>query len=129
MLAVGANSTAIMAALPNMRAELSLSSAGVEWAVNAYLVVSAAFIVVGGRAADRFGARLASMVGLVFFGIGSCIIAVARRANCAAGRTRLAGSRGCGRSAQHAGCGRYERRVGAQSSSHRRMDRLPDAWL
>ena len=77
MLAVGANSTAIMAALPNMRSELSLSSAGVEWAVNAYLVVSAAFIVVGGRAADRFGARLASMVGLVFFGIGSCIIAVA----------------------------------------------------
>jgi len=63
MLAVGINSTAIMAALPNMRTELSLSSAGVEWAVNAYLVVSAACIVLGGEAADRFGARLASMVG------------------------------------------------------------------
>ncbi len=35
MLAVGANSTAIMAALPNMRTDLFLSSAGVEWAVNA----------------------------------------------------------------------------------------------
>ena len=58
MLAVGANSTAIMAALPDMRTELSLSSAGVEWAVNAYLVVSAACIVLGGEAADRFGARL-----------------------------------------------------------------------
>src|SRR5258707_7123376 len=77
MLAVGANSTAIMAALPNMRAELSLSSAGVEWAVDACWVGSAAFIGVGGRAADRFGGRLASVVGLVFFGIGSCIIAVA----------------------------------------------------
>ncbi|HEY7689917.1 MAG TPA: MFS transporter, partial [Dongiaceae bacterium] len=77
MLAVGANSTAIMAALPNMRAELLLSSAGVEWAVNAYLVVSAAFIVLGGQAADRFGARLASMVGLALFGVGSCIIAAA----------------------------------------------------
>ena len=41
MLAVGANSTAIMAALPNMRTELFLTSAGVEWAINAYLVVSA----------------------------------------------------------------------------------------
>src|SRR5258706_14573003 len=81
MLAVGANSTAIMAALPNMGAELSLSSAGVEWAVNAYLVVSAAFIVVGGRAADRFGARLASLVGLALFGIGSCIIGVADAQN------------------------------------------------
>ena len=45
MFAVGANSTAIMAALPSMRAELSLSAAGIEWAVNSCLVVSAAFIV------------------------------------------------------------------------------------
>ena len=36
MLAVGANSTAIMAALPTMRTELFLSSAGVEWAVPAF---------------------------------------------------------------------------------------------
>jgi DHA2 family multidrug resistance protein-like MFS transporter len=77
MLAVGANSTAIMAALPNMQTELSLSSDGVQWAVNAYLVVSAAFIVLGGQAADWFGARLASMVGLALFGVSSCIIAVA----------------------------------------------------
>jgi MFS family permease len=54
MLAVGANGTAIMAALPTMRTELFLSSAGVQWAVNAYLVVSAACIVLGGQAADRF---------------------------------------------------------------------------
>jgi MFS family permease len=77
MLAVGANSTAIMAALPSMRSELGLSSAGVEWAVNAYLVVAAAFIVLGGDAADRFGARLASMAGLALFGVASCIIAAA----------------------------------------------------
>jgi MFS family permease len=76
-LAVGVNSTAIMAALPSMRSELSLSSAGVEWAVNAYLVVSAAFIVLGGQAADRFGARRAAMVGLALFGVASCIIAIA----------------------------------------------------
>jgi MFS family permease len=77
MLAVGANSTGIMAALPNMRTELSLTSAGVEWSVNAYLVVSAAFIVLGGQAADRFGARLASMLGLALFGVASCILAAA----------------------------------------------------
>src|SRR5438132_5474926 len=77
MLAVGANGTAIMAALPTMQTELFLSSAGVEWAVNAYLVVSAACIVLGGQAADRFGARLASMVGLTLFGVASCIIAAA----------------------------------------------------
>jgi MFS family permease len=77
MLAVGANSTAIMAALPDMRTELSLSPAGVEWAINAYLIVSAASIVLGGQAADRFGSRLVSMAGLMLFGIASCIIATA----------------------------------------------------
>jgi MFS family permease len=77
MLAVGANGTAIMAALPTMQTELFLSSAGVQWAVNAYLVVSAACIVLGGQAADRFGARLASIVGLALFGAASCIIAAA----------------------------------------------------
>src|SRR5216684_2749058 len=77
MLAVGANGTAIMAALPTMQTELSLSSGGVQWAVNAYLVVSAACIVLGGQAADRFGARQASMAGLALFGVASCIIATA----------------------------------------------------
>jgi MFS family permease len=47
----------------------------VQWAVNAYLVVSAAFIVLGGQAADRFGARAASQAGLVLFAVASCIIA------------------------------------------------------
>jgi len=77
MLAVGANSTAIMAALPSMKAELRLSPAGVEWAVNAYLLVSAACIVLGGQAADRFGARPASIAGLALFAVASCIIALA----------------------------------------------------
>ena len=41
-LALGVNGTAIMAALPKMRADLALGPADVQWAVNAYLVVSAA---------------------------------------------------------------------------------------
>jgi MFS family permease len=75
MLAVGANSAAIMAALPSKRTDLVLSPEGVQWAVNAYLVASAACIVLGGQAADRFGARLTSMVGLTLFGVASSIIA------------------------------------------------------
>jgi hypothetical protein len=35
MLAVGANSTAIMAALPSMRTDLVLNPEGVQWAKNA----------------------------------------------------------------------------------------------
>ena len=88
MLAVGANSTAIMAALPDMQSELGLSQDGVQWAINAYLVVSAAFIVMGGQAADRFGVSFASMGGLALFGIASCIIAAADT------QTGLLGGRG-----------------------------------
>jgi MFS family permease len=77
MLAIGINGTAIMAALPTMRTELALDASEVQWAVNAYLVVSAACIVLGGDAADRFGALTVSIAGLVLFGVASCGIAVA----------------------------------------------------
>jgi MFS family permease len=77
MLAIGANGTAIMAALPTMRSDLALSAAEVQWAVNAYLVVSAACIVLGGDAADRFGARRVTMAGLMLFAAASAIIALA----------------------------------------------------
>jgi MFS family permease len=85
---VGATGTAIMAALPTMQAELFLSSAGVQWAVNAYLVASAACIVLGGQTADWFGARLASIVGMALFAVASCIIAIAdTQTTLLAGRT------------------------------------------
>jgi MFS family permease len=77
MLANGANSTAIMAALPTMQTDLSLSVAGVQWAVNAYLVVAAVCIVPGGLAADRFGALPASIFGMALLAIATCIIGAA----------------------------------------------------
>jgi MFS family permease len=77
MLAVGVNGTAIMAALPTMQTELALGPSGAQWAINAYLVVSGACIVLGGLAADRFGARRTAMVGLALFAAASTIIAMA----------------------------------------------------
>ena len=77
MLAVGTNGTAIMAALPTMRSELSLGSVGVQWTINAYLVVSGACIVMGGAAADGFGARRTAIVGLALFAFASSFIATA----------------------------------------------------
>ena len=78
MLAVGANGTAIMAALPTMRAELALNAGAVQWAVNAYLLTSAICIIVGGKASDRVGARTVSLAGLALFGVASAIIAIAQ---------------------------------------------------
>src|SRR5262249_7539101 len=47
------------------------------WVVNAYLLASAVFIVVGGDAADQFGARRSSAVGSALFALASLIIALA----------------------------------------------------
>ncbi len=77
MLMLGVNGTAIMAALPTMRGELRLDAAQLEWAINAYLIVSAACIIPGGKACDQAGARRVSMVGLVLFAIASVIVATA----------------------------------------------------
>ena len=129
MLAVGANSTAIMAALPDMRTELSLSSAGVEWAVNAYLVVSAACIVLGGQAADRFGSRLASMFGLTLFGVASCIIAAAFEQTALLAGRALQGLAAAFAVPSTLAAVDTSARSGAQGSGDRRLGRVPDAWL
>ena len=76
-LAVGENSTAIMAALPAMSSSLGLGSATVEWVVNAYLLAAAAFIILGGEVADQFGARRSSAAGIGLFALASLIIALA----------------------------------------------------
>jgi MFS family permease len=78
MLMLGANGTAIMAALPTMRSELGLSAAELEWAINAYLIVSAACIIPGGKLCDRAGARFISMFGLALFAVASVVIATAQ---------------------------------------------------
>src|SRR3954462_11091964 len=77
MLAVGANGTAIMAALPTIRDDLGLNAAELEWAVNAYLIASAACIILGGKVADRAGARRVSLCGLFLFAAASVVIATA----------------------------------------------------
>src|SRR3981189_2903371 len=77
MLSVGENSTAIMAALPAMTRSLHLSPATVEWAVNAYLLASAVCIILGGEAADQFGARRSSAAGIALFALASLFIAIA----------------------------------------------------
>ncbi len=77
ILSVGENSTAIMAALPAMTSGLGFGPATLEWIVNAYLLASAVFIILGGEAADQFGARRSSAAGIALFALASLIIALA----------------------------------------------------
>jgi EmrB/QacA subfamily drug resistance transporter len=60
-------------ALPKMRADLGLSTAGQQWVINAYTLTFAGFLLLGGRIADLFGRRRVFMLGLVVFTLFSLI--------------------------------------------------------
>ena len=77
MLSVGDNSTAIHGGVAGMKHDLALEAAAAERAVNAYLLAAAVFIVLGGEAADRFGARYSSTAGIALFAPRLVDIAVA----------------------------------------------------
>lgn len=54
-------------ALPSMRADLGLSTTGLQWVLNAYSIAFAGFMLLGGRAADLYGRKLMFLVGLGLF--------------------------------------------------------------
>lgn len=54
-------------ALPSMRADLGLSTTGLQWVLNAYSIAFAGFMLFGGRAADLFGRKRTFIFGLGLF--------------------------------------------------------------
>jgi EmrB/QacA subfamily drug resistance transporter len=59
--------TIVSIAAPEIRKELGLSSTGVQWAVNAYLLSLAALFAFGGRVADTVGHRKMVTLGVIVF--------------------------------------------------------------
>jgi EmrB/QacA subfamily drug resistance transporter len=64
-------------ALPTMRRDLQASVSGLQWTVDAYTLVLAAFLVLAGSTADRVGRRRTFQVGLAVFGVGSLLCGLA----------------------------------------------------
>src|SRR5882757_6459630 len=64
-------------ALPAIRRDLDTSAAGLQWTVDAYTLVLASFLVLAGSVADRFGRRRVFVFGLLVFGLGSLLCALA----------------------------------------------------
>ena len=55
--------TIVSIAAPTVQHDLGLSSSGMQWAVNAYLLALAALFALGGRLADTIGHRTMVVVG------------------------------------------------------------------
>jgi EmrB/QacA subfamily drug resistance transporter len=63
--------TIVSIAVPQIQKELGLSSTGVQWAVNGYLLSLAAFFAFGGRLADTLGHRKMVILGVIVFAVAS----------------------------------------------------------
>jgi EmrB/QacA subfamily drug resistance transporter len=71
------DSTVVNIALPAIQADLGVSTAQMQWIVNAYLLLLGALVLVGGAAGDRYGRRLIFLAGISVFTIASIRCALA----------------------------------------------------
>jgi EmrB/QacA subfamily drug resistance transporter len=63
----------VYVALPDIGDALGFSAQSLQWVVSAYAVAFGGFLLLGGRAADRLGARRIFMVALVLYGVSSLV--------------------------------------------------------
>jgi EmrB/QacA subfamily drug resistance transporter len=65
--------TIVSIAAPQIQRDLGLSSSGMQWAINAYLLALAALFAFGGRLADTVGHRRMVVLGVIIFAGASAL--------------------------------------------------------
>jgi len=77
LLIVGMDVTIVNVALPSIRRDLNVSLSGLQWTIDAYILVLASVLMLSGSTADRLGRRRTFQTGLVLFTFGSLLCSVA----------------------------------------------------
>jgi len=77
LLLVGMDVTIVNVALPSIRRDLDVSLSGLQWTIDAYILVLASLLMLSGSTADRLGRRRIFQTGLVLFTIGSLLCSLA----------------------------------------------------
>ena len=65
------DTTVVGVALPAIQNDLAITPLQLQWVINAYVLVLASFVAVGGRAADAFGRVPVFIVGVILFALAS----------------------------------------------------------
>ena len=78
--------TIVSIAAPTIQHNLGLSSSGMQWAINAYLLTLAALFAFGGRLADIAGHRKMVVLGVIIFAAASALCGATPRGSAAEAR-------------------------------------------
>ena len=74
VIMVGIDGSVVAVANPYIGRELHASLSDLQWVTNAYLLVIAALLILGGKLGDRFGRRKVFLIGVVGFSSTSVAI-------------------------------------------------------
>ncbi len=74
VIMVGIDGSVVAVANPYIGRDLHASLAQLQWVTNAYLLVIAVMLILGGKLGDRFGRRLTFLIGVAGFSISSLAI-------------------------------------------------------
>lgn len=74
-LTIGFDVTILNVALPTIAGALSVGTDGLQWIVNAYILVLAGLMLMCGSLGDRYGRKLVLVIGLLVFGGASAVAA------------------------------------------------------
>ncbi len=75
---VAMDTTIVNVALPAIHRDLHTSLSALQWVVDAYTIVLASLLMLGGSTADRFGRRRVFQIGMIVFTAGSLLCSLAR---------------------------------------------------
>ena len=75
--------TIVSIAAPTVQHDLGLSSSGMQWAINAYLLALAALFAFGGRLGDTVGHRTMVVTGVIIFAVSSALCGLTPRGGAA----------------------------------------------
>src|SRR5437763_7953811 len=77
LLIVGLDTTIVNVALPSIHRAFRSSFDGLQWTIDAYTLVLASLLMLGGSTADRVGRRRVFQIGLTVFALGSLLCGLA----------------------------------------------------
>jgi EmrB/QacA subfamily drug resistance transporter len=81
LLVISVDNTILNVALPTLQHDLGASASALQWIVDSYMLVFATVLLMAGALGDRFGRKKSLTFGLIVFGLGSGLSALATSAD------------------------------------------------